>query len=78
MLVDLSMPPRTQRMQIYFDKIEVGQSMTKMAVSDIAIAYLIDMNMEKENSRNIIECDWPVWAITSPDHTVETVEMIGG
>ena len=86
MLVDLFLPTETKKMQVYFDKIEVGQSLTKMAVSDIAIAYMIDLNKDYDSperdlndiSEEVVICDWPVWAITPPGGAAEMVEMSGG
>ena len=81
MLVDLFFATDTKKLQIYFDKIEVDQNLTKMDVSDIAIAYNIDMTIE-QNSRGGLYSnayyEWPVWAITAPDGTVDTVKLSEG
>ncbi|MDR3119782.1 MAG: hypothetical protein LBU58_00330 [Clostridiales bacterium] len=106
MLVDLFFASETRSMQMYFDQIEVGQSLTKMAVSDIGLAYSIDLSgsagtrtdtgdgAEDENGDAgdenggaaadgdaVLESsanEWPVWAISSPDGTMELVPMSEG
>jgi len=87
MLVDLFFASETKKLQVYFDRIEVGQSLTKMDVSDIAIAYVVDLTPETADARpggnatfggeRKTYDEWPVWAITSPDGAIETVRLAG-
>ena len=81
MLVDLFFATATNRMHIYFDRIEVDQSLPKMAVTDIAIAYSIDLTADPESEEypfGKYGSEWPVWAITSPDGSVEIVGLSEG
>ena len=81
MFVDLFFATDTRKMQIYFDRIEVGQSLTRMAVTDIAVAYFIDMTGKSESygeSQGYAYYEWPVWAITSPGGSVQTVRLSEG
>jgi hypothetical protein len=77
MLVEVFFGSNVNIMQLYFDRINVGQSLTKMAVSDIAIAYCIDINAGWDHEINK-NANWPVWAITSPDRAIITVGMSEG
>ena len=78
MLVDLFFATDTKKMQLYFDRIEVGQSLTRMAVTDIAMAYNIDMAASRDAGPGPGYYEWPVWAITSPDGYVQSVNMSEG
>jgi hypothetical protein len=94
MLVDLFFASDMKTMQVYFDRIDVAQSLTRMAVTDIAIAYIIDLpyvdglppadgapaglGEQGGGGSGRRYDDWPHWAITSPDGTIEMVRMSEG
>jgi len=80
MLVDLFFASESRQFHIYFDRIDVGRSLTKMAVSDIAIAYVVNLTPPEglDGGFGEIYNEWPVWAITSPDGVVETVGLSEG
>ena len=79
MLVDLFFSSNTRQMYTYFDQIDVDQSLTEMSVTDIAVAYTIDL---KEADAGVdfaggANDGWPVWAMTAPDRSVQAVNMGG-
>ena len=79
MLVDLFFASATKQFHVYFDRIDIGRSMTRMAVSDIAIAYVVNLAGGADEPGGAAGYDdWPVWAITSPDGYVETVALSEG
>ena len=87
MLVDLFFTSESKDMHLYFDRIEVGQSLTGMAVTDISVAYVVYLTDTPETGGTSItggepgagaRYGWPVWAITAPDGAVEAVDMTEG
>jgi hypothetical protein len=71
MLVDLFFSTDTKKMQINFSKFDPGQSLTGMDVTDLSIAYGINISNEENNDEYI----WPVWAITSSGGELNLVKM---
>jgi hypothetical protein len=72
-LVDLFFGTDVKRLQTYFQTIDSGESLTDMSVSDISIAYYIDMNSYTGSSSL-----WPVWALEMDNGEIQMIPMRDG
>ena len=73
LFVDLYFGTDIQKMQMYFETIDIGESLTKLSIKDINVAYYINMNQYNNNSSI-----WPVWMLESADGEIKTVPMREG
>jgi len=62
MLVDLFFGSAGQRLLTYFETIDVGQDLLALSVSDINVAYRVDLNAGADAGTAL----WPMWAIEQP------------